>query len=80
MMGNVKHIHGDEIVNQNGVNELAKEALASTAELVDSGEVAGVIIIRQHADGSTTNLSGGFLYNTRIVGELMKQVVSLSNG
>lgn len=78
-MGNVQHIGGGEIKNEKNVNDLAVECLESVMENVKDGDVVGVIVIKQHADGATTSSSGGFVLNSRVVGEMMIQVARLTN-
>lgn len=77
-MGKIHHIYGDEIKSSSGVNEICIEGLESLLEKARNGEVVGVSIAAQHPDGSTTGYCSGFLYNARIVGELMIQVTRLS--
>lgn len=79
-MGSVHHIDGDEIVPQSGGNQECIECLERVLEKARNGEIVGVAMAAQYADGSTSGPAGGFLYNSRIVGELMIRVTKLSGG
>lgn len=79
-MGSVQHIDGGEIKNEANINGLALECLEATTRQVNDGDVCGVIVIRQHSDGSTTATAGGFIRNSRVIGEMMMQVARLTNG
>lgn len=79
-MGSVHHIDGDEIVTQEGVNHECVACLERALEKARDGEIVGVAMALQYADGSTSGPMGGFIYNSRIIGELMLRVMRLSNG
>lgn len=79
-MGSVHHISGDEMLENTGTNAECIACLERTLEKARNGEVVGVVISAQCADGSTIGPSGGFIYNARIIGDLMIHVARLSNG
>lgn len=70
-MGVVQSINGCEIQQDNGVNADCIETLESLLGMARAGDVVGVAFAAQHADGSTTGNIGGFVRQSRIVGELM---------
>ena len=79
-MGSVHHIDGNEIVTAAGTNQDCIECLERILEKARNGEIVGVAMACQYADGSTSGPRAGFLYNARIVGEMMIAVTRLSGG
>lgn len=77
-MGTVHHIQGDEISGIDGVNEFCVEALEGLIAKANTGDVVGVSVAIQHADGATSGWTAGFVYNSRIIGELMLQLTRLT--
>lgn len=77
-MGTIHHIDGDEIADTSGVNEFCLEGARTLLEKAVNGEVVGFNISMQHADGATSGYTCGFVYNSRIVGELMTHIIRLS--
>lgn len=77
-MGSVHHIGGDEILPASGVNQDCIECLERILEKARQGEIVGVAMAVQYADGSTSGPCSGFLFNSRVVGELMIRVTKLS--
>lgn len=69
-MGNVQHISGNEIASDKGVNEFCIECLEQMLKQAKDGEIVGLVAAVQYADGSTAAQSGGFIYKSRIAGEL----------
>lgn len=73
-MGAVHHIDVDAVTNEVGINEQCIECLEVMLEKARNGEIVGVVAAVQHADGSTSGPVGGFIHNSRIVGELFMRM------
>lgn len=70
MTATVVSIQGDEVRSERGTNKDALASLASVMKMAKSGEVVGVAIAIQFADGSSGTNIGGFLRHYPVVGAL----------
>ncbi len=70
MTANIRHIGGSSVRPPNGVNEVARAAIEDVAERVASGNVVGVSIALQFADGSCGKAVGGFRRSWPTIGAL----------
>lgn len=71
-------MHGDEIINDRGVNPQCVAAARSLIAKARAGEIVGFVGAVQFADGSTGELYGGFIRQRPIIGVLMERVAHLS--
>lgn len=80
-MGEVRYFNnGDDLLNERGVNDECVKTIEDILAKARAGEIIGVVVENQFADGSTGSARGGFLYNSRIVGGLMGSVMALVSG
>jgi hypothetical protein len=77
-MGSLHHIEGVEIIDQSGVNPDCVECLEELLSKAKGGEIVGVTVAAQYADGSTTGHTHGFIRSTRVVGEMMLLISGLT--
>lgn len=70
MTASVTHINGSEVRTRRGTNTNAVRCLRDVTKLVKSGEVVGVMVALQYADGSAGTSKGGFIRTYPIVGAL----------
>jgi hypothetical protein len=77
-MGEVRYFHDETILTDKGVNDDCVGYLEGLLDKARNGEVVGVAVAIQFADGSTASTASGFIFNQRVVGALMTQVVKLS--
>lgn len=77
-MGEVRYFEGGEPILEDGKNPECVEYLEQMLEKARSGEIVGVAIAMQYADGASSSGRAGFLFNQRVIGALMQQVVRLS--
>lgn len=78
-MGEVRYFQDESILSDKGVNDDCVEYLEHLISKARDGEIVGVAVAIQFADGSTGSTTSGFIFNQRIVGALMTQVVKLSS-
>lgn len=80
MTAELRHIRGACIRSKRGVNESAMETIGRVARMVESGEVVGVSIALQYADGSAGRTTGGFRQAWPTIGALEEMKYDILNG
>lgn len=70
MTADIRHIRGDEIRPARGPNKNALDCITDVMGRVKSGEVVGVSIAIQYADGACGQVTGGFRKSWTTIGAL----------
>lgn len=76
-MGEVVYTSGDTVVTERGQNDECVECLEGLLAKARNGEITGVCVAVQYADRSTGDAVGGFIWNTALIGCLMRVVHKL---
>ena len=79
-MGEVSYIEGGVILTERNQNDKCVELLESLLQKAKDGEVIGINVAIQYADGSNGSTGAGFIYNNRQMGALMTEVFKLAQG
>lgn len=73
-MGEVVFTSGETIITDRGQNDDCVVCLENLLSKAKAGEVTGVCVAIQYADKSTGTAIGGFVWNSALIGCLMRMV------
>lgn len=78
-MGEVRYFDGGTMLNERGYNENCVKFLEELLQKAKDGEIVGICVGMQYADGSNGATGAGFVYNQRMIGSLMSEIMRLSS-
>lgn len=78
-MGKVVFTSGEEVLNERSQNDDCVGCLEGILAKAKQGEITGICVAIQYADKSTGTAVGGFIWNTPLIGCLMRMVHKLSS-